>query len=122
MPQYLASLRTHGKKRGLSFDNAAKNLVYVPQQFLPMDNPRDHLAQLWRQEPDQVHLITDESVGGVSRGAKQLQRNNQLDTNSIVVSTVGFEKINDPLSLHFLLAVVLGDPSAKAIAPGMRSM
>ena len=35
VPLYLASLREHGKSRGLSFDNVAKNLVYVPQQFLP---------------------------------------------------------------------------------------
>ena len=97
VPLYLASLREHGKSRGLSFDNVAKNLVYVPQQFLPENDPKTHLEQLWNREGSsqehRVHIITDESVGGVSRHAKLLQRSNELGVGSIVVSTVGFERI-----------------------------
>ena len=39
IPQFLASLRKHGQSQGLSFDNVAKNLVYIPKQFLRMANP-----------------------------------------------------------------------------------
>ena len=72
IPQFLASLRKHGKSRGLSFDNVAKNLVYIPKQFLRMNDPKEHLARLWHYDSDQVHLITDESVGSVARCAKLL--------------------------------------------------
>ena len=74
IPPFLASLRKHGQSRGLSFDNVAKNLVYIPKQFLRIANPTEHLARLWQCDPGQVHLITDESIGSVARGAKSLQQ------------------------------------------------
>ena len=78
IPQFLASLRKHGQSQGLSFDNVAKNLVYIPKQFLRMANRTEHLARLWQYDPGQVHLITDESIGSVARGAKSLQQQGTL--------------------------------------------
>ena len=40
-----------------------------------------------------MHLITDESIGSVARGAKSLQQQGTLGDGSILVSTVGFERI-----------------------------
>ena len=62
IPYYLASLRKHSKSRGLSFDTVAKNLVYIPKQFLHMDDPTEHLARLWHHDMDQVHLLMNRLV------------------------------------------------------------
>ena len=72
-----------------------KNFCYIPRQFLRhVADPAAHLRRLWSYHDGvQVHIVDDESVGGVSRSIKALRREGALHPESIVVSVVGFEKI-----------------------------
>ena len=94
VPAYLELIRFYGARKGLSFDNVAKNMCYLPRQYLRgVGDVKQHLEKLWRYRSVEAHIIEDEAVGGVARGVKALKQEQKLKDNSIVVSTVGFERV-----------------------------